>query len=132
MQKSHKSLILALALIIGGVLAFFLFLYLTGHDPDESPLTLIEWVIGGASHRARFWLPVEVESRQITGRPLGPDCCCVVFSCETSSNDRVGGSVWFKSMSTGDLSAFLSVPCKANDLAVTHRTFVSSEAGNYC
>ncbi|MDH7810008.1 hypothetical protein SAMN05216358_0516 [Rhizobium sp. AN5] len=48
MQKSHKSLILALALIIGGVLAFFLFLYLTGHDPDESPLTLIEWVIGGA------------------------------------------------------------------------------------
>ncbi|KQS84826.1 hypothetical protein ASG58_20235 [Rhizobium sp. Leaf383] len=29
------------------VLAFFLFLYLTGHDPDESPLTLIEWVIAG-------------------------------------------------------------------------------------
>ncbi|TCP90365.1 hypothetical protein C8J31_101203 [Rhizobium sp. PP-CC-2G-626] len=48
MQNSRNSLILALALIVAGILAFFLFLYLTGHDPDESPLTLIEWVIGGA------------------------------------------------------------------------------------
>jgi len=47
MQSSHKSLIFALAMIVGGTLAFFLFLYLTGHDPDESPLTLIEWVIAG-------------------------------------------------------------------------------------
>jgi uncharacterized membrane-anchored protein YitT (DUF2179 family) len=37
----------ALAMIVAGVLAFFLFLYLRGHDPDESPLTLIEWMIGG-------------------------------------------------------------------------------------
>ncbi|NTF08003.1 hypothetical protein G6L37_17695 [Agrobacterium rubi] len=48
MQNSRNRLILALALIVAGVLAFFLFLYLTGHDPDERPLTLIEWVIGGA------------------------------------------------------------------------------------
>ena len=47
MQNSRKSLIFALAMIVGGILAFFLFLYLTGHDPDESPLTLIEWVIAG-------------------------------------------------------------------------------------
>ena len=47
MQNAHKSLIFALAMIVGGILAFFLFLYLTGHDPDESPLTLIEWVIAG-------------------------------------------------------------------------------------
>jgi hypothetical protein len=47
MQNSRKSLIFALALIVGGVLAFFLFLYLTGHDPDERPLTLVEWVIAG-------------------------------------------------------------------------------------
>jgi len=47
MQNSRKSLIVALAMIVGGILAFFLFLYLTGHDPDESPLTLIEWVIAG-------------------------------------------------------------------------------------
>ena len=47
MENSRNSLILALALIVGGVLAFFLFLYLTGHDPDESPLTLLEWVLGG-------------------------------------------------------------------------------------
>lgn len=47
MQSSRNSLLLALALIVGGVLAFFLFLYLTGHDPDESPLTLVEWVVGG-------------------------------------------------------------------------------------
>lgn len=47
MQDSHNSLIFALALIVGGILAFFLFLYLTGHDPDERPLTLVEWVIAG-------------------------------------------------------------------------------------
>ena len=47
MQKSRKSLIFALAMIVGGILAFFLFLYLTGHDPDERPLTLIEWLIAG-------------------------------------------------------------------------------------
>ena len=47
MQNSRNSLILALALIVAGILAFFLFLYLTGHDPDESPLTLVEWVIAG-------------------------------------------------------------------------------------
>ena len=48
MQDRRNSLILALAMIVGGVFAFFLFLYLTGHDPDDSPLTLVEWVIGGA------------------------------------------------------------------------------------
>lgn len=32
---------------IAAVATFFLFLYLTGHDPDETPLTLFEWVIGG-------------------------------------------------------------------------------------
>jgi len=47
MQNSPKSLIFARAMIVGGILAFFLFLDLTGHDPDESPLTLIEWVIAG-------------------------------------------------------------------------------------
>lgn len=47
MQNSRNSLIFALALIVGGILAFFLFLYLTGHDPDERPLTLVEWVIAG-------------------------------------------------------------------------------------
>jgi uncharacterized membrane-anchored protein YitT (DUF2179 family) len=46
-QRSRKGLLIALALIAGGVAAFFLFLYLTGHDPDERPLTLVEWVIGG-------------------------------------------------------------------------------------
>ncbi|MBX5165259.1 MULTISPECIES: hypothetical protein [unclassified Rhizobium] len=47
MQSSRKDLLIALALIAAGFVAFFLFLYLTGHDPDERPLTLIEWVIGG-------------------------------------------------------------------------------------
>jgi len=47
MQSSRKGLLGALAMIIAGVAAFFVFLYLTGHDPDESPLTLVEWVIGG-------------------------------------------------------------------------------------
>ncbi|MDR7141912.1 hypothetical protein [Rhizobium sp. BE258] len=47
MQDSRKGLIVALAMIVAGVAAFFLFLFVTGHDPDESPLTLVEWVIGG-------------------------------------------------------------------------------------
>jgi hypothetical protein len=38
----------AIVLILGGVALFFLFLFLTGHDPDERPLTLVEWVLGGA------------------------------------------------------------------------------------
>ena len=48
MQNSYKGLIVALALIAGGVVAFFLFLYITGHDPDERPLSLLEWVLAGA------------------------------------------------------------------------------------
>jgi hypothetical protein len=47
MQSSRKSLFFALAMIVGGVLAFFLFLYVTGHDPDERPLTLVDCVIAG-------------------------------------------------------------------------------------
>jgi uncharacterized membrane-anchored protein YitT (DUF2179 family) len=47
MRGSRKNLFVALSLIVVGVAAFFLFLYLTGHDPDETPLTLVEWVIGG-------------------------------------------------------------------------------------
>jgi uncharacterized membrane-anchored protein YitT (DUF2179 family) len=47
MESSRKNLLVALSMIVAGVAAFFLFLYLTGHDPDESPLTLTEWVIGG-------------------------------------------------------------------------------------
>ncbi|AYM08806.1 hypothetical protein G6L26_023850 [Agrobacterium radiobacter] len=48
MSNSSRDLIIAATLIIGGLAAFFLFLYLTGHDPDESPLGLMEWIIAGA------------------------------------------------------------------------------------
>ena len=34
--------------MFAGVAAFFLFLFVTGHDPDEKPLTMIHWIIGGA------------------------------------------------------------------------------------
>jgi hypothetical protein len=47
-QSSRKALLTAVVLIFGGVALFFLFLFLTGHDPDERPLTLVEWVLGGA------------------------------------------------------------------------------------
>jgi hypothetical protein len=47
-QSSRKALLTAIVLILGGVALFFLFLFLTGHDPDERPLTLVEWVLGGA------------------------------------------------------------------------------------
>ncbi|CUX33422.1 hypothetical protein D3C87_827790 [compost metagenome] len=48
MSNSSRDLIIAATLIIGGLAAFFFFLYLTGHDPDESPLGLMEWIIAGA------------------------------------------------------------------------------------
>ncbi|WP_425623880.1 hypothetical protein [Agrobacterium radiobacter] len=48
MSNSSRDLIIAAALIVGGLVAFFLFLYLTGHDPNETPLGLMEWVIAGA------------------------------------------------------------------------------------
>lgn len=47
MQSSRKLLFIALTLIVAGVGGFFLFLYVTGHNPDETPLTALEWVIGG-------------------------------------------------------------------------------------
>ncbi|MCJ2872748.1 UNVERIFIED_ORG: hypothetical protein QE446_002562 [Rhizobium sp. SORGH_AS260] len=48
MKGFRDSVLFPITLLIGGVIAFFLFLYATGHDPDERPLTLVEWVIGGA------------------------------------------------------------------------------------
>lgn len=47
MPSSRKGLLVALAMIAGGVLAFFAFLFLTGADPDVRPLTLFQWVVGG-------------------------------------------------------------------------------------
>lgn len=47
MQGNRKGLLVALAMIVAGVMAFFLFLFVTGHDPDERPLTIFEWVLGG-------------------------------------------------------------------------------------
>ena len=47
MPSSRKGLFVALAMIAGGVLAFFVFLFLTGADPDVRPLGLFEWVVGG-------------------------------------------------------------------------------------
>jgi len=47
MQKDRKGLLVALAMIVAGVVAFFLFLFATGHDPDERPLTVFEWMLGG-------------------------------------------------------------------------------------
>lgn len=47
MKGFRDSVLFPITLLIGGVIAFFLFLYLTGHDPDERPLTLVEWVMAG-------------------------------------------------------------------------------------
>lgn len=47
MQSYRNSILFPLTLLVAGVAAFFLLLFLTGHDPDEKPLTLIHWVIGG-------------------------------------------------------------------------------------
>ena len=47
MKRFRDSVFFPITLLIGGVVAFFLFHYVTGRDPDKRPLTLIEWVIGG-------------------------------------------------------------------------------------
>jgi len=58
MQSQRKSLFLSLALIAAGILAFFLFLFLTGHDPDETPLTPMEWMLAGALIAPGFVYPL--------------------------------------------------------------------------
>ena len=47
MHGKGKAFLIGFGLIIGGLAVFFLFLYLTGHDPDERPLTVLEWVLAG-------------------------------------------------------------------------------------
>ncbi|MDA5635777.1 MULTISPECIES: hypothetical protein [Rhizobium/Agrobacterium group] len=47
MKGFRDSVLFPITLLISGMVVFFLFLYVTGHDPDERPLTLAEWVIGG-------------------------------------------------------------------------------------
>ena len=46
-HSSRKAFVVACALILGGIALFFLLLWLTGHDPDERPLSLFEWVLAG-------------------------------------------------------------------------------------
>ena len=48
MPGSRKGLFIALALIAGGVLVFFLGLAALGVDSDTHPLGLLDWIIGGA------------------------------------------------------------------------------------
>lgn len=47
MESFRKGPLVPLALIIAGVAMFFLYLFIIGHDLDERPLTLSQWVIGG-------------------------------------------------------------------------------------
>lgn len=47
MQGSRKGLFVALALIFGGVLAFFAFLAVMGIDPDKRQIGLVEWIVAG-------------------------------------------------------------------------------------
>lgn len=47
MDGYRSSVFFPLTLIVAGIAAFFLYLYVIGHDPDERPLTLFQWVIGG-------------------------------------------------------------------------------------
>jgi hypothetical protein len=47
-QESRNQFLIALAMIVGGVVAFFLFLFILGIDPDEQRLGVLEWMVGGA------------------------------------------------------------------------------------
>lgn len=72
MQSSRKDLLIASGLIVGGVAAFFLFLYLTGHDPDERPLAWYEWMIGGALIAPGFGRLFQWSNRPDRRIPWGP------------------------------------------------------------
>ena len=47
MGGTRRELLVAVAVIAGGVLAFFLYLGAMGVDPDIHPLGLLDWVVGG-------------------------------------------------------------------------------------
>jgi hypothetical protein len=47
MQSFRDSIMFPLVLLAAGVAVFFLFLFVTGHDPDEKPLTVYHWMLGG-------------------------------------------------------------------------------------
>lgn len=47
MGNSRKGLFIALLMIVAGVVTFFAFLAAIGADPDQHPLGLFEWVVGG-------------------------------------------------------------------------------------
>ncbi|PYB77113.1 hypothetical protein DMY87_01705 [Rhizobium wuzhouense] len=47
-QGFRKSILFPIILMFAGAAAFLLLLYVTGHDPDEKPLTLAQWMTGGA------------------------------------------------------------------------------------
>lgn len=47
MQSFRDSIMFPLVLLLGGVAVFCLILFVTGQDPDEKPLTLYHWVLGG-------------------------------------------------------------------------------------
>lgn len=48
MRKSYKGLFVGAAMMLGGAGLFFAFLALIGIDPDEQPLGLLHWMVGGA------------------------------------------------------------------------------------
>ena len=47
MQNSRKGLFVAVGMIAGGTLAFFVFLEFMGIDLDQRPLGLFGWMVGG-------------------------------------------------------------------------------------
>ncbi len=47
MKGFRDSLFFPVMLMFAGVAVFFLFLFATGHDPDERPLTVFHWMLGG-------------------------------------------------------------------------------------
>jgi hypothetical protein len=47
MKGFRDSLFFPITLLVAGTAAFFLYLFVIGHDPDERPLTMSQWVIGG-------------------------------------------------------------------------------------
>ncbi len=65
MRKPGKELLLALALIAGGTLAFLVFLAVTG-DGDDRPFGLLDWIVGGVTIGPGFG--ALIKSRQQQGR----------------------------------------------------------------
>ena len=68
MTTSRKGLLLAVALLAGGTLAFLAFLAVTGDGDDGHTLGLLDWIVAGALIGPGFGYLIKWRQAQIRKR----------------------------------------------------------------